>query len=188
MIRFPTLAYDPGQTRNVLRSRFCRTLPSRVILSAPRENPPEFKDEDVLAVLLDSEMQYNDELEIFRSRYEEVRSTSDVGLPTFEEAIARGWFRIVWGRVHSPRLRCEFLRHRKPPYESTLIDSSRAKRHLTWDGFAGDHYFPGDCLPYSAMNVPLTSTFGAPSALVSTSFAPCTLTSNFACSGVNVGG
>jgi hypothetical protein len=33
---------------------------------------------------------------------------------------------------------------------------------MTWDGFAEDHYFPGDYLPYSAINVPLTSTFGAP--------------------------
>uniref|UniRef100_E1TJ78 Uncharacterized protein n=1 Tax=Burkholderia sp. (strain CCGE1003) TaxID=640512 RepID=E1TJ78_BURSG len=121
MSRFHTLAYDPGQTRNVLRSRFRRNLPSRVFMSAPRQNPPEYKDEDVLAALLVADMQHNDELETFRRHYEEVRLNDDVGLPTFEDAISRGWFRIVWGRVRSSRLLLDFLRHRQPPYDSTLI-------------------------------------------------------------------
>ena len=99
MSRVESLTHFPAQARAALRSRLA-ALPSR----PPASNwvPPDRvfpRDTDILRLLLDTDAISNDEVASARGEYARLCSKEDSGLPEFDEALARGWFRTIDGRV-----------------------------------------------------------------------------------------
>ena len=119
---FPSLGYSLFAARSVLRVRFDRNLQRLIILRTRQNNAPSLKDEEILGVLIDTSVRHNDELTVFHEHYEKCRVAADVELPPFEEGVARGWFRIIWGRVLSSRQLRDFLRYKTPKYHELLLE------------------------------------------------------------------
>ncbi len=101
MPRFSSMKYAPAETRRILRDRFARYLP--VAKSAPaRPNAGNLvRDELLLNLLLNLDVVFESDVDRARTTYEAALA-SDSGEPGFDEVLAAGWFRIVWGRLATP--------------------------------------------------------------------------------------
>lgn len=119
--RIPSLNYSSFQARTVLRARSA-ALPSLHhprggLVSSEQEAP---RDMDVLQLLLDTTFSRNDDETSARQEYARIRSGAGAELPDFDEALARGWFRIIQGRVVRASALPSFYLHREIPYEEPL--------------------------------------------------------------------
>lgn len=101
MPRFPSLTYVPAVTRGVLRDRLARFLPLQHDVPAPSPSPSAISDEALLALMLHLRIEVGHDLEWARAAYEGARVPGSAE-PTFDELIASGWVRVVWGRVSIP--------------------------------------------------------------------------------------
>lgn len=118
--RIPSLHYSFFHARAVLRARFA-ALPSlhrpHVGLASSDLEAPS--DVDLLKLLLDTTSSRNDDEATARQEYERIRSEVGAELPDFDEALARGWFRSIQGRVApAVGLRDYYLRHDVPYAEA----------------------------------------------------------------------
>ncbi|MFY3836618.1 hypothetical protein ACOTF3_07020 [Achromobacter xylosoxidans] len=119
--RIPSLSYSTFHARAVLRTRFA-AMPllqrPHMGLAASEQDAPS--DLDLLKLLLDTTSSRNDDEATAREEYERVRSKGEGELPDFDEALARGWFRSIQGRVApAVALRDYYLRH-DVPYSEAL--------------------------------------------------------------------
>jgi hypothetical protein len=78
-------------------------------------------DEDVVALLNDTTVAFRCHVSRFRDRYMTIRRRHKLGLPVFDEALARGWFYIVAGRISISDGFRLYLRREHPPYENKLM-------------------------------------------------------------------
>lgn len=86
------------------------------LMSAEQEAP---RDVDLLKLLLDTTSSRNDDEATARQEYMRIRSEVGAELPDFDEALARGWFRRIQGRVApAAALRDYYLRHDVPYAEA----------------------------------------------------------------------
>lgn len=116
--RIPSLRYSTFHARAVLRARFAALplhLPHIGLAASEQEAP---RDVDLLRLLLDTTSSRNDDEATAREGYERIRSGGG-DLPDFDEALARGWFRSIQGRVASAVvLRDYYLWHDVPHAEA----------------------------------------------------------------------
>lgn len=75
---------------------------------------------DLLQLLLDTTFSRNDDETSARQEYARIRSSAEAELPNFEEALARGWFRIIEGRVVPAVALRGYYSRRDIPYAETL--------------------------------------------------------------------
>jgi hypothetical protein len=96
------MKHAPAETRHILRDRFARYLP--VTQSGPlRPNTGDLlNDELLLKLLLNLRVVFESEADRARAAYETVLSDNS-SEPSFNQAMAEGWFRIVWGRATGSR-------------------------------------------------------------------------------------
>ncbi len=115
------IGHSQFHIRQQLRLRISKTLlphPSHLFRPEDNYNAP---DERILALLLDTTIELNASVTGFKERYERLSAKSKNGLPSFEEAVSRGWFWIVWDIVYVPSGFRDFLRFSAPPYGEELI-------------------------------------------------------------------
>jgi hypothetical protein len=125
MRRFSSLKYAPPATRIILRDRFSRYLP--VSPRVPVQSIPAdaLRDEILLDLLLNLTF-------VFERDVDRARRTYDAALPenfdelSFDEAIAAGWMRMVWGRISASLSVAE--RARAVPGSNTALAALFAKR------------------------------------------------------------
>jgi len=91
------LGHSLFDTRSRLRARFERALSREKSVYCAPSDEPEAPDEAILSLLLDTTIVLHSEASHFKAHYEQRRSVSAKDMPSFEEAIDRGWFRVVWG-------------------------------------------------------------------------------------------
>jgi hypothetical protein len=98
MRRFSSLKFAPAGTRLILRDRFVRYLP--IELSAPSRtaNGGTVSDESLLQLLLNLSIVFESDLDRARATYEAARPLN-AGEPSFDDVIAAGWIRVIWGRI-----------------------------------------------------------------------------------------
>lgn len=118
--RIPSLRHSSFQARAVLRARFATLIslhrPYVGLMSSDQEAP---SDVDLLKLLLDTTSNGNDDEATARQEYARIRSGGGGELPEFDEALARGWFRCIQGRVvPAVGLRDYYLRHDVPYAEA----------------------------------------------------------------------
>lgn len=118
--RIPSLRYSFFTARRVLHARFA-ALPSlrRSNMGSESGDDTAPKDVDLLKLLLDTTSSRNDDEAAARQEYERIRSEAGAEQPDFDEALARGWFRSIQGRiVPAVGLRDYYLRHDVPYAEA----------------------------------------------------------------------
>lgn len=118
--RIPSLRYSFFHARAVLRARFA-ALPSlyRPHMGSAFSDQEAPRDVDLLKLLLDTTSSRNDDEAKARQEYERIRFGVGAEQPDFDEALARGWFRSIQGRVApAVGLRDYYLRHDVPYAEA----------------------------------------------------------------------
>jgi hypothetical protein len=126
MRRFSSLKHAPAETRLILRDRFVRYLPIQLSAPARTVNGGTLSDESLLHLLLNLSIVFESDLDRTRATYETVLPLN-AGEPSFDDVIAAGWIRVIWGRIAAS---FEFTRAaRSAPAESmTALASLLAKR------------------------------------------------------------
>jgi hypothetical protein len=84
------------------------------------EEPPPALDADVLSLLLDTTQASNSEPAAATQEYARRRAAASE-LPDFEEAQARGWFRVIWGELSTPCGLRDYIRYGDPVYGQALL-------------------------------------------------------------------
>lgn len=102
MPRFPSLEHAPAETLRVLRDRLQRNLGHERLNLGPGSDAPELRDEDMLRLLQSLEIDFARDAGEIASAYE-AALPNDRSEPSFEQRVADGWVRIVWGRIRIPR-------------------------------------------------------------------------------------
>lgn len=123
MSRIPELSHSLFGARAVLRERFA-VLPATPATSrhVDRERQDIPRDTDMLQLLLDTTQTRNADETTALEEYKRIQSQSVNGLPDYEEAEARGWFRRIRGQVvPALALRDVYLRS-DSPYAQELPD------------------------------------------------------------------
>lgn len=121
MNRIPSLRYSSFHARAVLRARLA-ALPSMRrphmgLMSDEQEAPG---DVDLLKLLLDTTSSRNDDEATARQEYMRIRLEVGAELPDFDEALARGWFRLIQGRVVPAAALSDYYLRRDVPYAEAL--------------------------------------------------------------------
>jgi hypothetical protein len=95
------MKYAAAETRRILRDRLVRYLP--VDTTAPhRPNAGNvIRDEQLLNLLLNLDVVFESDVDRARATYEAALPPNS-GEPSFDEVIAGGWLRVVWGRLATP--------------------------------------------------------------------------------------
>lgn len=97
MPRFASLDYAPAETRRLLRDRFKRNLGFAAPPRQPHSDRLQLSDEAMLILMQSLELRFgNDEAEA-RSIYRKALPPGSQE-PEWDDLIARGWTRLVWGR------------------------------------------------------------------------------------------
>lgn len=121
MTRIPSLRYSFYIARAILRARFA-ALPAirgpHVGLVSSDQGAP--RDADMLQLLLDTTSSRNDDEAVVRQEYMRIQSGSSTGLPNYDEAVARGWFRTIWGRVTTAVALRDYYLRGDIPYANEL--------------------------------------------------------------------
>ena len=101
MRRFSSLRYAAAETRRILRDRFACYLPvMRQPVAAPRADN-FIPDEQLLDLLLNLHVVWGSDIDRARATYDAALPPNG-GEPSFDEVIAAGWLRVVWGRIATP--------------------------------------------------------------------------------------
>jgi hypothetical protein len=95
------MKYAAAETRRILRDRFARYLPVTQNGPALPSQGVLLRDELLLKLLLNLRPVVESDAGRARVSYGAALAKNP-GEPSFDEAIADGWFRIVWGRVAAP--------------------------------------------------------------------------------------
>src|SRR6266478_5821015 len=98
MRRLSSMKYAAAETRRILRDRFTRYLPATQSGAAHPNNGDLLRDEVLLKLLLNLQPVLEGAADRARASYDAALAKNP-GEPSFDQAIADGWFRIVWGRV-----------------------------------------------------------------------------------------
>lgn len=78
------------------------------------------RDADLLQLVLDTTSSRNDDEAVARQEYMRIQSASSTGLPDYDEALVRGWFRTIWGRVTTATGLRDYYRRGDVPYAEEL--------------------------------------------------------------------
>lgn len=100
MRRFSSLRLAAAGTRAILRDRFRRYLPVMHQPPAPRTGNL-IRDEQLLDLLLNLDIVCGSDIDRARATYD-AALPPEGGQPSFDEVIAAGWLRVVWGRIATP--------------------------------------------------------------------------------------
>lgn len=121
MNRIPSLRYSSFDARAVLRARFA-ALPSmrRSHMGLMFEEQEAPDDVDLLKLLLDTTSSRNDDEATARQEYMRIRSEVGAELPDFDEALARGWFRLIQRRVVPAVALSDYCLRHDVPYAEAL--------------------------------------------------------------------
>lgn len=98
--RFSSLKFAPAETRRILRDRFARYLPVAQQATLPVVGDL-ISDEHLLNLLLNLDILFGSDVDRARANYD-AALPQDGGEPSFDDAKAAGWFRVVWGRIAAP--------------------------------------------------------------------------------------
>jgi hypothetical protein len=124
--RIPSLDYSFYNARSVLREHFGR-MPRLRVPSRRRDGHPLPSDVDVLSLLRDTTDNVPTAAQV-RTEYERRVGEAGSQLPAYDEALARGWFREMWGGVANAVPIRDYLIHQSPPF----ADELREFRHWLW--------------------------------------------------------
>src|SRR5437588_6177160 len=126
MRRFSTMKYAPAETRRILRDRFARYLPVLHIAPARPNAGNLVRDEQLLNLLLNLDIVFESEIGRARVTYEAALPPNSAE-PSFDEVVAAGWFRVVWGRLATP-FEIDERARAAPPGTMTALISLLKKR------------------------------------------------------------
>ena len=101
MRRFSSMKYATAETRRILRDRFARYLPVTKHTQGVPSGANLILDEQWLNLLLKLEIVSESDVRRARAVYEAALPKTGTE-PTFDEVIAEGWMRVVWGRISAP--------------------------------------------------------------------------------------
>lgn len=122
MDRIPELRYSLFAARNALRERFA-SLPARPGQRTyfDADQPPP-NDIDMLRLLTDTTISRNCDESKAPAEYRRVHASASAssGLPDYEEALARGWFRVVHGEVTRAVTLLDHCYRGRPSYDEDL--------------------------------------------------------------------
>lgn len=125
-LRVPSLEYSFNRARWALSERF-RRLPRFEVPNRPFDDEVLPADLDVLALLRDTSPVVRTDQDV-QAEYERLAALAGSQLPSFNEAIARGWIRKTWrGLANSPALGDYFAFHQTP-----FSDELREFRKWLW--------------------------------------------------------
>lgn len=115
--RLPALQHSLFSVRSTLRSKFRRLtfhdLPERSTFGNKLQPP---LDTDVLRLMQRVTITGRPTMEEASTHYEQVRERSPNGMPAFEEAVERGWFREIDGAATESSALHEYLRCQSAPF------------------------------------------------------------------------
>jgi hypothetical protein len=74
--------------------------PTHEQMTSERRDGFDLRDVDMLELLLHVRITHDDDAAVVQAAYEEHRSTQPA-IPTFEELLDQGWFRVAWRRITS---------------------------------------------------------------------------------------
>ena len=95
------MKYVPAETRRILRDRFARYLPVMHSTARAPAAGNVMLDEQSLNLLLNLDILPQSDIDRARAIYDAALPPSG-GELSFDEVIAAGWLRVVWGRVATP--------------------------------------------------------------------------------------
>lgn len=124
MTRFRSLGFTDFEVRTKLRDRFQHDLHARPTADYRNPEQPELDDIGVLHLLLDTQICNNAQRDNFEAHYEQERA-KDAQLPSFIEAMKRGWFRVLGGQVIVPMPMRNFIWNTKPPFDTVFEELIR---------------------------------------------------------------
>jgi hypothetical protein len=101
MRRFQSLNHVPVETRRILRDRFARYLRAQFSEAVEPTRGALLPDELLLNLLLNLEVDFESDVERAKAAYAAALPENSTE-PSFDEALAAGWFRVVWGRITTP--------------------------------------------------------------------------------------
>ena len=99
MRRFSSLEL-PAETRQILRDRFARYLPSDKTEVVSPHKDVTLSDEAALRFFLNLTIDFESDLEKARATYASLSQNSSA--PSLEELMEDGWLHVVWGRISTP--------------------------------------------------------------------------------------
>lgn len=120
------MKHAPAETRRILRDRFTRYLPVTQHRHAALSGPAPVADELMLELLLNLDVAFASETFRARATYEEALPVSG-DEPSFDDVIAAGWLRIVWGRIATP-FEIDQRARTTPGNKLTALDALLKKR------------------------------------------------------------
>jgi len=124
MTRFRSLGFTDFEVRTKLRDRFQHDLLATPTAGNRNPEQPVLDDIGVLRLLLDTQICNNAQRDGFEAHYEQER-IKDAQLPSFIEAMERGWFRVLGGQVIVPMPMRDFIRNTNPPFEKAFGELMR---------------------------------------------------------------
>jgi hypothetical protein len=129
--RLESVTHALTDARRILRDRLRRYLPSSANMGARRQRPASRStDEIVLRLLRDVTIEFGDDVESFRERYERARKDRP-GAPSFDELVAAGWFRPIWRRVLTPLDTARLVASQPDDMRQALLAAMEGRHHRT---------------------------------------------------------
>lgn len=119
MTRFRNLGSTDFEVRMKLRDRFQYDLYARPRIDYHDPEQPEHDDTTILHLLLSTQIRNNAQCKNFKARYEQERANS-AQLPSFDEALERGWFRKLGGQIIVPIAMRDFIQNNQPSFETVF--------------------------------------------------------------------
>ncbi len=101
MRRFSSMKYAAAETRRILRDRFGRYLPVTQTGAVHPNAGALIRDELLLNLLLNLRPVLESDADRARARYEAALANNPAE-SSFDQTIADGWFRVIWGRIATP--------------------------------------------------------------------------------------
>jgi hypothetical protein len=131
MTRFRSLGFTDFEVRMKLRERFQHDLHAKPRIDYCDPEQSALDDMTVLYFLLDTQIYSNAQYENFKARYEQ-ELANGAQLPSFDEALERGWFRVLGGQIIVPTPMRDFVRNTDPPFETVFQELMRWSWSLTF--------------------------------------------------------
>jgi hypothetical protein len=119
MRRFSSLKLAPAEARRILRDHFARYLRAQHGEMVVPTKGDLVSDELLLHFLLNLEIVFESDVERAKAAYAAAVPPGSAE-PSFDEVIAAGWFRVVWGRIRTPFEVANAARNRRPAAMTAL--------------------------------------------------------------------
>ena len=119
MSRFESIKNSIAETRSILRKRFGKYLVKNQHRYVKPKQSGLLKDEAVLKLLLNVDIQFGSSVEKAKAIYEDVRKGNSK-IPEFNDLSSLGWIRITWGRFFTKTDSARLLKDERSEFHVIL--------------------------------------------------------------------